>query len=1021
MNRRRRRTTALPRRYFAEAPAFPAFLLLASNCAAQNASLTGVVKDPQGAIVPDAVVTLTDLGKQTAVKSLTSSAGIYEFPILQPGQYELKAEAPGFQISTVSPIPLAVDERGRADVLLSLSGAATSVQVTAEGVVAVETESSTIGDVIGSKTITDIPLNGRFFLDLAVLSPGSVISSTNGRSSSTSEAAFGAFSINSSGARSDSASFMIDGINLNDGTQISFQPSVEAIQEFKVQSNSFSAEYGRTGGINVNGVTKSGTNALHGTAFEFLRNEKLDALNYFDPPRAVEEQRTGEPIAPFHRNIFGESIGGPVLISKIYDGRNKTFFFENYEGRRLNETETFTTTVPTQAQRAAVTNPVVAQLLTLIPLPNNNVAVNNFTGQAPRYFVLDNTTLRADHLIDSNNTLFASTMIQLDHRLEASDTGYHNIPHYGDFRVGRRNFLSIGYTHIFAPTLTGELRLGGNRVTLDMYPQASFLDGLPPSAFGINEPGTVDPDIRISGGPEFGGINTEPAGREDTTYQGSYILSWFKGKNAIKWGGEYRVFYNNTYNDGTGGLINFSSLANFLAGIPSTTTIRIGDTTPAIAMRTFAGFMQDDYKVLPNLTLNLGLRYEFNTVPTARHDYYSIFDFATDQLQVSTGAKPYQPDYLDFSPRLGLSWDPFGKGKTVIRAGAGVYYDDPVVSLVATQGSNPPFSTSYTYDYSNISLLNPFAAGATSALSPSIISPNFKGPRSVQWNFNIQQQAWSTIFQVGYIGSSGNRLPISLDYNQGINGVRPLTQYGTIPIEESVGRSSYNALWLSANRKLAKGLTFDASYTFSKCIDTASTSGSAQVQNSYDLDAEKGLCDFNATDRVVASVLYQIPNTSHLKILTNSWSISTVANYQSGNPFNPVVSSLRSGSLDANDRPDLVYGQSISVANPGPSDWFNTAAFVLNPLGTFGNVGRNILTGPRFRDVDMSLLKNFPIHEQMALQFRASCYNISNTPNFGQPGNVVGTSSFGVISSTRSQAGDFGSSREFEFALKLLF
>jgi hypothetical protein len=236
-----------------------------------------------------------------------------------------------------------------------------------------------------------------------------------------------------------------------------------------------------------------------------------------------------------------------------------------------------------------------------------------------------------------------------------------------------------------------------------------------------------------------------------------------------------------------------------------------------------------------------------------------------------------------------------------------------------------------------------------------------------------------------------------------------------------VGRSSYEALWISANRKLAKGLTFDASYTFSKCIDTASTSGSAGIQNAYDINAEKGLCDFNAADRIVVSLLYQIPNTSHLRILTNSWSLSTVGNYQSGNPFNPVVSSLRSGSGDANDRPDYVYGQSLTVANPGPSDWFNTAAFVLNPIGTFGNVGRNILTGPPFRDVDISLLKNFPIRERVNLQFRASCYNISNTPNFGQPGNTVGASNFGVISATRSQAGDFGSSREFEFALKLLF
>jgi Carboxypeptidase regulatory-like domain len=1011
------------RRRFAVASGFLAFLSLAPYGAAQNASLTGVVKDPQGAVVPDAIVSLIDLGKQTSVRTLTNQVGVYEFPILQPGQYSLRTEVPGFEVSTISPIPLEVDQRGRADVTLSVSGAITTVEVSFAGVSAVETESSSVGDVIGSKTITDIPLNGRFFLDMAVLTPGSVLSSTNGRSSSTSEAAFGAFSINSSGARSDSASFMIDGINLNDGTQITFQPSIESVQEFKAQSSSFNAEYGRTSGIIVNGVTKSGTNSLHGTLFEFLRNEKLDALNFFDPPRSIEEQRTGEPIAPFKRNIFGESVGGPVLLPKLYNGRNRTFFFENYEGRRLYETETFTATVPTLSQRATVTNPVVEQMLTLLPLPNNSgVTVNNFTGQAPRFFVLDNTTIRVDHLIDPNNTLFVSTIIQPDHRLEASDTGTHNIPGFGDFRVGRRNFLSIGYTHIFSATLTGELRAGGNRVTLDIYPQTSYLNGLTPAAFGLSEPGSIDPDIRISGGPTFGGISGEPQGRADTTYQGSYTLSWFKGRNAIKGGAEYRVFYNNGYNDGTGGQINFSSLTNFLAGIPSTTSLRIGNTTPAISMRTISGFVQDDYKALPNLTLNIGLRYEFNTVPTERHDHFSLFNFATDQLVASSGAQPYRPDYLDFSPRLGLSWDPFGKGRTAIRAGAGVYFDDPIVSVIAAEASNPPFATAYTYTYSGISLLNPFAPGATSALSPTILTPDYKAPRAVHWNLNIQQQAWNTIFQIGYIGSSGNRLAIQRDFNQGIDGVRPLPQYGPITLEQSTARSSYNAMWLSANRKLVRGLTLDASYTFSKSIDTDSTSGSPQVQNSYNINAEKGLSDFDARHRLVASVLYQLPwKARRLGILANDWAISLVGNYQSGNPFNPIVSSLRSGSLDANDRPDVVYGQSINVPNPNPSEWFNVAAFTLNAINSFGDAGRNVLTGPPLHDADVSLLKNFPVRERVTLQFRASCYNVGNTPNFGQPGNTVGASTFGVISSTRSQAGDFGSSREIEFALKLIF
>jgi hypothetical protein len=897
------------------------------------------------------------------------------------------------------------------------------VEVTAAAVSTVETESSSIGDVIGSKTISEIPLNGRFFLDLAVLVPGSVMGSTNNRNGNTSASAFGSFSINSSGARSDSASFMIDGINLNDGTQITFQPSVESVQEFKVQSNSFSAEYGRTAGIIINGVTKSGSNALHGALFEFLRNDKLDALNFFDPSRAVEKQRTGEEIAPFKRNIFGESVGGPVVLPG-YNGRNRTFFYEDYEGRRLRETETFTTTVPTLAQRAAVTSPAVAKLLSLLPVPDNaGVTVNNFTGQAPRNFTLDNTTIRIDHSINASNQLFGTYILQPDNRNEASSLGTHNIPGYGDYRVGHRKFISLGYTHIFAPNLTGEVRVGGNRVNLEFAAQ-SALDGLTPADFGIVGAPDNFPDIRISGGPTFGGLSGYPQGRTDTTFQNTYALSWFKGKHSFKYGFEYRVFYNNAHNGGTGGQINFSSIASFLAGTPTTTSIQRGVITPALSIHSFAYYVEDDYKVLPRLTLNLGLRYEYNAVPSERHDHLEVFNFATNQLaQVGTnGTQLYKSDHFDFGPRVGLSWDPLGKAKTVIRAGSGFYYDVPLLSAAGAMANNPPFATTSTYTYTGILLANPFVPGSTSALSPNAITPDYKGARVLQYNFNVQQQAWSTVFQAGYIGSTGRRLAVTRDFNQGVSGVRPDPVYGQINLYGSTARSSYNALWLSANRRLAKGLTFDTSYTFSKSLDTASTSGNAQIQNSNNLDAEKALSDFDARHRFVASILYQFPwKANRMKLLANDWSLSVVGNYQSGNPFSPIISSLRSGTLDTNDRPNVVYGQSLTLPNPDPALFFNTAAFTLNPTNTFGNAGRNILTGPSLRDADFSLLKLFPIRERMAVQFRAEVFNLTNTPNFGQPGNSVTAANFGVIQTTRSQRGDFGSSRQIEFALKFLF
>jgi hypothetical protein len=387
------------------------------------------------------------------------------------------------------------------------------------------------------------------------------------------------------------------------------------------------------------------------------------------------------------------------------------------------------------------------------------------------------------------------------------------------------------------------------------------------------------------------------------------------------------------------------------------------------------------------------------------------------------GAYLYKPDYLDVGPRVGLSFDLTGKGRTVLRAGAGIYYDQPLLSLVSGAASNPPFAQTILSTSSTISMVAPFASGGASTISPSAVTKDFKGSRVPQWNINLQHLAFGTVFQISYIGSAGRRLPVQLDFNQGINGVRPLPQYGQINLNESVSRASYNALWLSANKRLSKGLVFSGSYAFAKSIDLNSTTGNAQIQNSRDLNSEKGLSDFDARHRVVVNAIYELPWNARnkWKPVVAGWSLSAVGNYQSGNPFSPIISSLRSGSQDLNDRPNLVPGQSLSVPRQDPAAWFSTAAFALNPLNTFGNTGRNILTGPNLKSVDFSILKNFKFKERAGVQFRAEAFNVTNRPNFGQPGNTFGAANFGVIQNTRSSRGDFGSSRQIEFALRFLF
>src|SRR5712692_4422556 len=338
--------------------------LLATPAAAQNGALVGTVRDASQAVVPQTTVTLTNLETGIGSTTPTDATGNYEFPNLRPGNYSLKAERTGFKAFVQSPINLLVDQRARVDVTLEVGATTETVTVT-EGAAGVQTESSSIGEVVDTKKVLDMPLNGRFFLDLAMLAPGTVIPSTNSHTFLAVPTSGGPLGLNSSGAREDSTNYLFDGINLSDmvQNQLTFLPNVEVVQEFKVQTNSFNAEYGRNAGIIINAVTKSGANDIHGIAFEFLRNDKLDARNFFDPPRPVAKMLTGRELPPFKRNIYGESVGGPII-------RNKTFFFQSFEGRRQRESDTFRATVPTSAQRAAVTNPIVTKLLALVPAPN---------------------------------------------------------------------------------------------------------------------------------------------------------------------------------------------------------------------------------------------------------------------------------------------------------------------------------------------------------------------------------------------------------------------------------------------------------------------------------------------------------------------------------------------------------------------------------------------------------------------------------------------------------------------------
>ena len=980
---------------------FVSFLPLA----AQSGSIAGTVGDPQRAPIPNVTVVLTNLDMGVAVHVNTDGEGNYEFRFVRPGNYSIKVEHPGFRAFLQGPIKLDVDQRARVNVSLELGEATSTVNVEA-GAAGVQTESSNLGTVTDTRKILEIPLNGRFMLDVALLSPGTVVPSTNNRTFLAVPSGVGSSGINASGTREDSTNYLLDGINLSDmvQNQITLQPNIDMMQEFKVLQNSFSAEYGRNAGIIVNAVTKPGTNAIHGSVYEFLRNQRFDAKNFFDPPG---------PIIPFNRDIFGYSVGAPAI-------KDRTFFFTSYEGRDGHEVASIKTLVPGDAPRAGVTNPIVRQLLGLVP-PANDSTGTYFVGSAARNRRQDQWTGRVDHNWSSQDFLYGSFVVNRDNRLEPTLQG-NNLPGFGDQRPAQRYFLSLGYTRILSPSLTNELRAGFNRLRISFH-QALTED---PSTFGISSPSTVFPNVTVPGAMSFGGINGEPQGRGDNAYQYTDTVGWIRGRHSIRMGAEFRRFANNDLHLGTGGILTFGTMAAFLTGAPTQATQTSLPVTPSLHVNAFGLFVQDDYKVSARLTLNLGLRWEYNGVPYEKHGRLAAYDFPANSLVPVgvNGAQPYRQRFRDFGPRVGFAYDPSGRGKTAIRGGFGIYYDQPTTNIAQSLGSNPPFSASVN-NTSNISLSNPFAVPPAAGSAINAIDPNFRDGMVLSYNFNVQHEAAGVVFQAAYVGSEGHHLRIFGDWNQGINGVRPIPGFSSITIQQSVSNSNYNGLWLSANRRLTRNLSFNTSYTFSKSIDNNSVgSSNPQVQDYRNLRAERALSDFDARNRFVLSGIYLLPlrgQGAFLSRLAQAWSVSPIVNLQSGNPFSPIVQVTDTrGSLEAFNRPFLVPGVPLILPNPTPNQWINPAAFLRQATG-FGDAGRNILTGQGFADVDLAIAKETKIRERVSLQFRSEAFNLFNHPNFGQPQNNLAVASFGQITATRTTRGDLGSSRQIQLGLKLLF
>jgi hypothetical protein len=989
-------------------------LEFSSRVSAQStASIEGLVLDQNGAVIQ--AVQLTVRSKSIGVQrhTMSDASGRYQFSSLPVGEYLIEGTAAGFKKLLVENIRIEVGRIITQDLHLQVGNVNEKVTVLPLNNV-IERTTISVGQVIDRQMVQRVPLNGRYFLDLGLLVPGSV-TPPQGAFSAAPMRGLGSLAINTAGNREETINYLVNGITLNNLTfsSISFQPSINTIQEFKVDNSTFSAEFGESSGAVVNIATRSGANTFHGELFEFFRNDALDARNFF-------ELTTHHP-APFKRNQFGGNLSGPIL-------KNRLFFLFSYEGLRQRQGLDLNSLVLSDAQRLSITDPVITRLIGLIPRANfvDSSGTPRFISSASAPVNVDQWTTDINYNFGQKDRLHGYHAVQRSETVEPNRSG-NTIPGFGNVSQALRQIFTLSETHIFGHSLVNELRLGFNRFSSKTTPLAQINPADLGIRNGINQAIGL-PQINVAGGSlNFGGPPNQPSGRGDTTYVFADTLSWLSGLHSLKVGGEYRVFLNNNFRQVTGSF-NFPTVAAFMAGTANSFNITLGNQSSSISENALNLFVQDNFKLRPRLTLELGLRYEWNMTPTERYDRLIVFDPQSNSL-LRVGADldhVYHQNSKNFQPRLGFVWLPFKHDKTVLRAAYGIYVDQPMTSVVTGTSGNPPLAIPLTFS-GPIRLDNALNLAGPAGLAPQSVDQGFDNAYVQSWNLNLQHQFSQVTLLIGYLGSKGTHLITRRNINQPVSGVPPYVtlspaspilpgaNLGNITEVGSSGNSNYNALWVTATRRLASGWHFNASYTFSKSLDyTSFSTGNVVVQNSYDLRGERGLSDFDARNRFVISSIYDLPFSQNR--LLAGWQLGLIIQSQSGNPVNVVTSDSAVNGFPNTLRPDV----NGPVAIIGTVErWFDTSAFTAVPR--FGNLGRNVIIGPGFNNTDFSVIKNARIGEKMQLQFRAEFFDIFNHPNFGRPGNVVGNASFGRITSTRFPTGETGSSRQIQFAVKMIY
>jgi outer membrane receptor protein involved in Fe transport len=1043
-------------------------LLTASDLAAQpdRGTIRGVLTDQSGAAIADGEVNVTDIARNSSRVVRTGRDGQFIVSLLPPGTYRLRIEAAGHRAHQ-SELTLGVHQQRRVDVALAIGPVTSEVQVSAP-VAEIRRDTAALGTVIEERQVLGLPLDGRNFLELSLLVPGTAPAAQGSAGSVR-----GDFAFTVAGGREDANGFQLDGVDNVDPklNTVAVKPAVDAIREFEVQTSSHEAPIGRYAAGHVNVVVKSGTNEVHGTAYEFLRSGTLDARNYFAP--------RDEPAPDYERHQFGMSVGGPIV-------KDRLFFFGDYEGTRLTEGITQITNVPTLAERqgdfsstafASPVNPLTGQpfpgdrisdffqnpigraIANLYPAPNRASATANFVSSPNLEDQNDQFDVRVDRAWAGRFDLMARYSFT-DRRLHEpfSGPGFSLVPGFGSDLERRAQNLVVSGVSVVTPSLLNEARFGFTRVSSSVFQEGAGTSlnqqlGLPELSSNPRDWGLSF--ITVTGYSPLGQEFNNPQAGTTNAFQFTDSLTWSRGSHLVRAGFDLRAVKQDAFRDvQSRGQLTFSSqpsytgnaLADLLLGLPIFTVGARLDNAQQLRTENVGIFAQDNWRIGRQLTLTAGVRYEFTSPPVDLDDRANIYDPASGTLvQVGTQGIPragFSSDSNNLAPRLGLAWTLGGDGRTVVRSAYGLYYNQG--ALAPSEGlyfSDPYFHVDFFFPVPglvDLTLFDPFPASFPfpSPQSGFTFQRDLETPFLQHWSVGVQRQLGSSrTIEAAYVGSRGSNLVTARDLNQPLQAspsplnLRPNPAFNDVIVLESAGRSRYDSLQLRFEQRGARGLSAVVSYTLGQAKDDASgffaSAGDPNFpQDSYDRAAEYSRASFDVRHRFSAGLAWEVPhvdvNSTVARAFATGWQLSGVLTFQSGRPLTvallPEFDNSNTGrtslGFGANDRPDVIGDPQL--ADPTPERWLDTAAFTIPPFGSFGNAGRNIVEGPGLANVNFAAMKLFPVGGGARLQARLEVFNLFNRANFNQPDNFLGSPTFGQVLSAQSP-------RRVQIGIKAIF